>query len=317
MGSRETHLKIGLVATLVLIDAVWIAAGGFSFDLSSLTGAISATAAMAAIGYVYTQLRPNARLAAMGTETAFLISFSAAAAMFSYLIASLDRPLIDSALMRADAWMGFDWMAYVGFVNAHPWLGTLSSVVYQSCLFQVALAFILLPSIGRTDRVRELTWLVMISGIVCITISGLLPALGAMAYIHPPAAFLALSHPVVDLAYKAPLYALRDGTLTHLSLNDVHGLVAFPSYHVALCVILIVAFRGVRGWFWPVAGLNALVILSTPIDGGHHMIDGVGGAALALGAAAVIITLRKRLGVSHSGSEKEPGAVPDLAASHA
>jgi hypothetical protein len=317
MGSRETHLTVGLVAALALIDAIWIIAGGFSFELSSLTSAICATVAMAAIGYVYARLRPNARLAAMGTETAFLISFSAAAALFSYLMASLDRPLIDGALMRADAWMGFDWMAYVGFVNVHPWLGTLSSAVYQSCLFQVALAFILLPSIGRTDRVRELTWLVMISGIVCITISGLLPALGAMAYLHPSPAFLAQNHPVVDLAYKAPLYALRDGALTHLSLTNVHGLVAFPSYHVALCVILVIAFRGVKGWFWPVAGLNALVILSTPIDGGHHMIDGVGGAALALGVAAVVITLRKRLGVSNRPETSEPGDAPALAAQHA
>jgi hypothetical protein len=58
----------------------------------------------------------------------------------------------------------------------------------------------------------------------------------------------------------------------------MHGLVAFPSYHVGLSVIMMVAFRGVKRWFWPIVVLNTLVIMSTPIDGGHHLSDGLGGA---------------------------------------
>jgi membrane-associated phospholipid phosphatase len=103
------------------------------------------------------------------------------------------------------------------------------------------------------------------------------------------------NQPVVDLAYKQAFFDMRLGTLRHLSLNDLKGLVAFPSYHVGLSVILMVAFRGVKGWFWPIMVLNTLVIMSTPIDGGHHLSDGLGGALLALGCAAVVIRLRKAL----------------------
>jgi hypothetical protein len=291
----EFRLKIGLTVALVALDAAWVLAGGFSFDLKSLATCAGVTSALALIAFVYTRLRPDQRLATMSTETAFLLIYSAAGCIFSYLVTTLDRPLIDDVLVRSDAALGFDWHSYIAFVNARPWLGNLSSFVYQTTLAQIALAVVLLTMIGRVERTREMTLSVMVSSFLCVAVSGLAPSAGALAYYHPDPSFYLQNHPVVDLAYKQTFFDLREGLVTHLGLTDIHGLVAFPSYHVGLSAILMIAFRGVKGWFWPIVALNTLVIMSTPVDGGHHLSDGLGGMVLALVSAAAVIHLRKRL----------------------
>jgi membrane-associated phospholipid phosphatase len=291
----EFRLKLILTGALVVIDAAWIVWRGFVFDLASLATCIGMTALVAIIGFVYTRLRPDERLATMSTQTAILLAYSAAAGIFSYLVATLDRPLIDDVLVKCDAALGFDWYAYVAFVNARPWLGVLSSIVYQTTLAQIALSVVVLSMLGRTDRTREMTLVVMVSSFFCVVISGILPSAGALAYYHPSAAFYMQNHPVVDLAYKQQFFDIRNGLVTHLGLTDLHGLVAFPSYHVGLSAILMIAFRGVKRWFWPIVALNILVILSTPIDGGHHLSDGLGGVVLALVSAAIVVRIRKAL----------------------
>lgn len=291
----ELRIKLALTLALVVVDAIWIVLAGFSFDMGSLVTCAGLAAAMAGIGFVYTRLRPDERLATMGTEVTFLIVYSAAACIFSYLVTSFDRPLIDDWLVKVDDAVGFDWYGYVAFVNARPWLGVVSSALYSSTLLQIALAVLVLAMMGMKDRTREMIGIVMLSSLMCVIVSGILPSAGALAYYHPDASFYMQNQPVVDLAYKQAFFDMRSGALRHLSLSGLHGLVAFPSYHVGLSVILMVAFRGVKGWFWPIVVLNTLVILSTPIDGGHHLSDGLGGAVLALACAAVLIRLRKLL----------------------
>lgn len=291
----EFRLKLAFTLFLVAIDAAWIVLRGFSFDVMSLAECLGFTALLAAIGFVYTRLRPDEKLSTLSIETGFLLIASAAGAIFSYLVTTLDMPLIDNFLVRVDDAIGFDWYHYVAFVNARPWLGDLSTFVYQTTLFQIAFAVVLLTMTGRVERTRELTAIVMVSSFLCVAVSGLLPSEGALAYYHPSASFYMQNNPVVDLAYKQTFFDLRHGLLTHLSLVDVHGLVAFPSYHVGLSVILMIAFRGIWKIFWPIAVLNTLVILSTPIDGGHHLSDGLGGIALALISAVIVVSLRKRL----------------------
>lgn len=291
----EFRLKLAATVFLVALDAAWIVARGFTFDAISLADCAGFVALTATIGFVYTHLRPDEKLAAMGIETGFLMVFSAAGAIFSYLVTTLDMPLIDKELVRSDSFIGFNWHDYVAFVNARPWLGVLSSLVYQTTLMQIALSVVVLTMTGRIERTRELTSIVIVSSFLCVAISGILPSAGALAYYHPPASFYMQNHPVVDLAYKQQFFDIRNGVLTHLSLIDLHGLVAFPSYHVGLSVILMIAFRGMWKWFWPIVVLNTLVILSTPIDGGHHLSDGLGGIALALISAVIVIQLRKRL----------------------
>lgn len=291
----EFRLKIAATLALIALDAVWIVSRGFTFDMKSLAACMGVTAVLASVGYVYTRLRPDEKLSTMSIETAFLMVYSAAGCVFSYLITTWNRPLIDASLAAFDEAIGFDWYSYIAFANARPWIDVLSTVLYQSTLAQIALSVVLLTTLGRTERVREMVGTVMVSSFFCVAIAGLLPSAGALAYYHPSDAFYMQNHPIVDIAYKQVFSDLRAHHLTHLSLEGMHGLVAFPSYHVALSVILMIAYRGMPRLFWPMAAWNLLVIMSTPIDGGHHLSDGLGGAVLALLCAMFVIWLRKRL----------------------
>ena len=296
--AREYWLKLAIIGAIIIVNAVWMGIGGTRFDWPSLTPVLGVCSAMGVIAVVYHRFRPNEAIGTMAAETIFVLTFSAAGSMLSYLVTSLNRPLIDDALLTLDAAMGFDWAAYIGFVNERPWLGDLSTLVYMTTIFQVALAITILPLIGRAERARELCLAVMISALAAIAISGIWPSAGALGYLRPEEAFYMQNAPMVDLAYKQAFFDLREGAISLLSLTEPKGLIAFPSYHVALSVLLIVAFRGVRGWFWPLVVLNVLVTLSTPVDGGHHMIDAVAGAVVALICAAATIEIRARLAAS-------------------
>ena len=98
----------------------------------------------------------------------------------------------------------------------------------------------------------------------------------------------------VDLAYKQAFFDIRAGTSRLISLDHPQGLIAFPSYHWTLSVLTVIAFWRVRIWFWPVLALNLAVILSSPVDGGHHLADALAGvlvAFLAWGMAEKLSTV--------------------------
>ena len=124
---------------------------------------------------------------------------------------------------------------------------------------------------------------VMVGALICIAVSAVLPAAGALATIRPPAELAMANHPLVDLGYKQVFFDLREGSLRALSLDGVHGLIAFPSYHCTLSalVVLAAAYLG-RPAFFAALLLNGAVVFSTPIDGGHHLVDGLAGVVVAL-----------------------------------
>lgn len=274
--------KAAGILCLALFNAIWIAATDFRFDYPSLTSLVGMTALLALVGTFYRTKRPNARFEILCAETAFLLTFSANAAVTSYLVTSLNLPLIDDHLIAFDRMIGFDWEAYVGFVNARPAIGTVSSLLYITTLSQVALAVLVLGLTGPLKSAGRFVSAVALSAMACIIISGLLPAGGALATIAPAPEFFGANAPVVDLAYKQTFFDLRSGAERLISLDQPRGLIAFPSYHCTLSVLLILACWPLRILRWPVFVVNVLIVLTTPIDGGHHLADAFGGIAVAI-----------------------------------
>lgn len=291
----EDRVKSGLTLALMGVDAVGFAALGLRFDWSSAIMVAVAWPVLMGLGWFYRRWRVDPPVSHLMRETAHLAAFTAAAAMLSYLVTASPRPLIDEWLVAVDRALGFDWRAYVGFVNERPWLGTASSLLYMSTLPQVAVAAILLPVLGRTDRAREFVLAVMIAALVSILMSGLWPAAGALAHFRPEEAFYAANGPIVDLAYKQEFFRMRALDIPVLTLDGAKGLIAFPSYHVALSVLIALAFRGRPLLFWPLAAVNLGVVLSTPVDGGHHLIDGLAGVAVAFASLWAAARFRRLL----------------------
>ncbi|MBZ9654750.1 phosphatase PAP2 family protein [Phyllobacterium lublinensis] len=280
----QTFYKVAIIIGILAIDAIWIALTDFHLEGQGVLRVFAVTAFFGIVAVIYRVWRPMQAFELVCAETAILLSFTAAAAILSYLVTSLDRPLIDAQLVTLDAALGFDWSAYVGYVSERPLLGLLCSVIYLTTLAQVALAVIVLGLAGRTERTQQFVTAVMLGALACIIVSGILPSAGALATIRPVDSFWGSHHPVVDLDYKQTFFDLRTGGERLVSLDSMKGLIAFPSYHGTLSTLLILAFFRVGWWFGPILTLNVLILLATPVEGGHHLVDVIGGVAVAGGS---------------------------------
>ncbi len=67
-----------------------------------------------------------------------------------------------------------------------------------------------------------------------------------------------------------------------LEIGQLTGIVTFPSFHAAGAILYLWALWAIK-WMRAIALVcNVLLLLSTPIDGGHYFIDVVAGVSLAV-----------------------------------
>ncbi len=294
-------LKIAMTAAIAAVDVLWIVTAGYQFALVSAVRVCIAVAGLLGLAEFYRRWRPNPDFIVMVRETAWLLAFSAAAAVFSNLVITLNLPLVDAQIAAVDRLLHFDWGAYYAYVVARPWLGTVCALLYVAVLPLVGFGIIVLSAIGRTDRASELVLAAMIGVLIATAVSGLWPSAGALAYYRPDES-LALHHPVVDLAYKQAFFDLRSGQWTNFSLDDIRGLIAFPSYHATLNVVVVLAFRGIWKFVWPMLALNVAMLATTPVEGGHHLAGTIGGVVVAIVATSLAAWVQRRLAAGVGGS---------------
>jgi membrane-associated phospholipid phosphatase len=280
-GDRQTLTKWLIVLAIVIVDTLWISLSDFTFAAGSALKVVAIVSLLLSVGWFYRVKRPMQNFEVMCSETALLLAFSTAGAVLSYLVTSFNLPLIDPFLVKTDAALGFDWLTYAGFVNHHPWLSITSTIVYVTTISQVALCVIALGLSGRISRGRQLGAAVIFSGLICVLTAGILPSAGALGYLRPGADVLGAGQHIVDLEYKQVFFDLRSGVERFISLDNLHGLVAFPSYHGTLSALVVISLWAFRFWRWPALALNFCVILATPVEGGHHLTDALSGVAVA------------------------------------
>jgi membrane-associated phospholipid phosphatase len=133
---------------------------------------------------------------------------------------------------------------------------------------------------ARFARMTEFTWLIVISLLIILPLSLVLPAEGAWA--HYGVAHLTSAY------YLPDFYALRSGAKRVIDLNEnLNGIIQFPSYHAALGLILITSSRGTF-LFSVYLPLNILMIVSALTAGGHHLADIIFGLATVPVAALIL-----------------------------
>jgi membrane-associated phospholipid phosphatase len=267
---------------------------GYRFDFWSVSRVSIVVLALLAVAEPYRVWRPNPALFIMTREIAWMLSFAAAAAVLSNLALTLDFPMIDQPLITADHLLGLHWRAYYWFFTDRPVLGLIASILYVLAFPMVACAIIFLSLRNRVDRAQELVLAMMIGALIAIAISAVLPAAGALAWYQPNQSTL-IHHPMVDLDYKQTFFDLRSGKVSEFSLAGIKGLIAFPSYHATMSVIVVLAFRGIRAAFWPIAIFGLAVLATTPVEGGHHFVDTLAGVAVAALAVGLAAAWRRRL----------------------
>jgi hypothetical protein len=273
MGRNRTVIWVALAA-IAFADAVLCCATGLRFSGWSLR--LSLTAAIAATGLFYHCRRRDTRIAGLAHWIVAWIAFSITGEILTYLAASRGAPWSDEMLGGLDRKLGFDWASWFAFVNRYLALKLVLAIAYTSLMPQILLSVIYFAWRGWDDRNYELMANTILALLVTSAVFALFPALGPGA-------------PIPQLAklYLADLVGLHDGSSMSFDVAQLNGIVAFPSFHTVLALLLTYAHRG-GALLCPVAALNAVMLVSIPSEGGHYLIDVAAGAAVAVFAIVAI-----------------------------
>jgi len=273
MTANFHRILFTLAASLIVVDIAWGFYGHFHVDVLAYARLGLLSLAMLAGGHYYQNRRGEPALAAIMFGTAVLCAFSAAASVLNYFLLTVAGPRIDDVLAIADRALGFDWYNTMVMMSHHVVLNDIFFRVYNLVLPQIALVMIALAWNGHAEKVYRYCLAVAVGALIAITVWALVPSLGAKSlYILPPdvEARLTLS---ITTEYGKELVALLHNGPGYITPTDVRGLIAFPSYHGVLALIVTFYAWSVRWLRWPALLTNAVVLICTPIQGGHHLVD--------------------------------------------
>jgi hypothetical protein len=309
-----------LVAVLALTLLIVLATTDFSIRLSSSFPASFPTIALVIAGVLGPSSFiliwggkarwPNASHAAAALSQ--LIIATALIAPLVYIAASANYPLQDKAFHATDQFLGLDWRAYLGFVDRHQ-LGEISRFGYQMIFWPPFAIPIVLCLSGNAVRSYQFA----LAYVFALTITGFIsmvyPAIGAYPFFALSPSDYPNLHLINAFVHMQDLSLLRAGKMHLVEIGKIKGIVTFPSFHAASAILFLWAFWPVR-WMRPVAIVcNGLLLISTPIDGGHYFIDVIAGIAVAVlsivAAIAPTRTIEHRLPFTGTQTLKQPRQV--------
>jgi len=205
---------------------------------------------------------------------------STAVCALSYLSLASSQTLVDGQLMAMDRALGFDWLAGYNFVQSHPALSAVLGFAYDSLIYQGLYFGLLLGLMNDRLRLKQMFWLVLVSGSLACLGALLLPVLGPSK----------LFNIQTDSGFVPVMEHLLSGRDKSFSLSGMTGVISFPSFHTSMALAYIWAFRktGVIGW--AVTGLNLVMLCAVPWFGGHYLVDMIAGAVTMLVSLAAIKT---------------------------
>ncbi len=283
------------LAVIAVIDGLWLSLSVIDLSPASFTAAVQIACLAAGSLYIAMRLPAWPRMQTMAFGGAFLLIAWPVLRIFNHLLMSAGMPLADQQLAAIDAGLGFDWIAYVKWVDRAPVLSVLMEACYGSLTSYVSLLFgILLVSRDGLKYCRELIALFMITAVACSTIGMFFPAVAAAQFYQPAQSLFTHINPHAGSYHLDHLAALRSGLPMRLDLDNLPGLVTFPSFHTAMGIIAIYCARGSRLLLPASIIVNGIMIASTPVFGAHYLVDVVGGGLVSLVAIAIYRTVSAR-----------------------
>lgn len=282
---RGDRIRWGAMLLVLLADVLWFVVSGRSVVLSSLenlavhAGTIALFAILLIVLARLERYREIAKALFMDRVAItlhcalLLLIFGHVMNLLCYFTVTLDAPLIDAKLVVMDRAVGFDWPRLYAWVRHHALIKSVLHVAYVSAFPQLLVLPFLLGFAGQSRHLREFLSNIMLSSLFLLVIATAFPAQSAFSH------FAGVS--LEDMASISDFELLRHGRMGLFNLNDMQGLVSMPSFHTVMAVFFTYALRWSRGLFISGAMLNFLMILSTPTEGGHYLMDVFGGLALA------------------------------------
>jgi hypothetical protein len=263
------------VAFLAALAFAW--GGHIHFHLA--VGWHDATLAACALGVML-----GLRLLAIrkgGLIAEYFLLTTAASMVFgvlSYLALASSGALVDGALLAADRVLGFDWLAGYHVLLVHPVLTKILQLAYDSLIYQGLYFGLLLGLMNRKDALRDMFWLVFITGLFTLAGAALFPALGPFkTFAAAPA------H-----SFLPEMEHLKSGRDLNFALAHLTGVVSFPSFHTSMALAYAWGFRRTGTIGWAAAVLNLVMLAAIPWFGGHYLTDMLAGAVVMLASLALV-----------------------------
>jgi membrane-associated phospholipid phosphatase len=257
---------------------------GFSFEPIALAIPTAIAVALALTAYLYAFAKADRAdpklIFPLGAISQLLLVVTIMGPL-TYVTGAANWPLQDHALLAIDRAMGMDPELIARYVNDHEWLAGLLLSGYGLIKWPLLGIPVVLALTSRLVRLQLFVFAFSLALIVTVAISTFIPAIGTYYGLNiAPSQFPALNSSLYA-AQLRDILALREGSLRHLELFKLAGIVSFPSFHAASAVLYMWALWPVRGIGGLAVALNLLMIAATPVIGAHYMIDVFGGVALA------------------------------------
>lgn len=256
-------------------------------------GCLGIYGVLLALAAYYGRLRREETLSRLLGITALLPLLASGAMAMSYLAPRANFPLVDRALVQLDAMVGFDFSAYVHAGAASPLVVAAASPIYAFGTAFIVLAALASALVRRDmDHYERMLAFVVLSALVTIVVGMLLPAGSGFAYFNIPGEVEQALGTIAGAEQNLYIDHIRRGDLSVLD-SGTRGLVAFPSFHTALGMFAIL-FARYGAWLRvPIVTVAVLMLATTPLIGGHYLMDVFGGIAVSLGCFALIERLSR------------------------
>ena len=281
------HILIALLISAILLGLLMHLAG-LHFDPwrpSNLPYALAGLVCLALrFALPRTAWRHAGTVAHFSENVALFAIISLMGASASYPIAALTHGYADATLHNVDRLLGFDWLALYRLVCTHPWMQMAGTIAYRSIYITPAL--LLWRCARMDDQRRAYRFLASFWLAACFTLMAFafMPAVGPFSFLwHGPIGYM----PESEVWQSGLIPALREHELRVIDLGQLRGIVSAPSFHTAAAILYMATAWPLWGLRWPVIILNIAMLISTPVEGTHYLIDMILGGVVALAALAM------------------------------
>jgi membrane-associated phospholipid phosphatase len=274
-------LLLIILGVLVAIEIVWQQIGHFSVDIRLYRLIMLQFVAFMSGAYFYERARKDPCVSSLLFGLGFVSAAAASLNIINYFGLTVTGPRIDDFLAAMDWAIGVDWPALMRFAAGHPWFNTVLLIVYRLSVWQIIALLVLLGWKDRSGTIEQLCFALIVSGLCTVGIWILYPSFGAITVYGLPKTIADRLPLSLNLDYARALLHLQTHGPGFISPTTIKGLVGFPSFHTAQAVVAAWYARKLGILFYPFLLFNILVVASTPIQGGHHVVDVIGGFAVS------------------------------------
>lgn len=295
---------LGYTVTVMLAEM-----RGMAIDYVQIGKMFALFAVVGAAGVSYAIFRSMLPLRVV-LETLFCgILLTVPIGISTYLAMGANMPLADDRLIRMDEALGFDWRAFIAFVDSHSPVANLLAYAYQSFSLQLLALPLLLVIFGQQLRAYMM---VLVYAAVCFVssfVSIWYPALGTYAVYDVTPSSLNHINAYFGYAFLQQFHAVRGDAGFVFSLADMHGILTFPSVHAAVAVICGWTAWSLRWLRYPFFALNVLMAISAVSHASHYLVDVIAGIGIAAATIAFVVAAFGQRAVARGVVEPE-GALP-------